>query len=110
MVACREMAFHSDPIVPGGLLVTSYTTRLIPRTSLVMRVEIRASTSGGKGNQSVFMPSVEVTAQRDGLVVGVGGANYADFVRSLLFKSLLGAASFGCEKWLSTASVLKRAA
>jgi hypothetical protein len=36
---------YSHSMVPGGLLVTSSTTRLISRTSLVMRVEIRASTS-----------------------------------------------------------------
>ena len=29
---------HSHSIVPGGLLVTSYTTRLTPFTSLMMRV------------------------------------------------------------------------
>jgi hypothetical protein len=34
-------------MVPGGLLVTSSTTRFTSRTSLVMRVEIRASTSYG---------------------------------------------------------------
>ena len=36
---------HSHSMVPGGLLVTSSTTRLTSRTSLVMRVEIFASTS-----------------------------------------------------------------
>ena len=36
---------HSHSMVPGGLLVTSSTTRLTSRTSLVMRVEILASTS-----------------------------------------------------------------
>src|SRR3954465_12377976 len=36
---------YSHSIVPGGLLVTSSTTRLIARTSLVMRVEIFARTS-----------------------------------------------------------------
>jgi hypothetical protein len=36
---------HSHSIVPGGLLVTSRVTRLISRTSLVIRVEMRASTS-----------------------------------------------------------------
>ena len=29
---------HSHSIVPGGLLVTSYTTRFTPFTSLMMRV------------------------------------------------------------------------
>lgn len=36
---------HSHSIVPGGLLVISYTTRFIPRTSLTMRLEHRSSTS-----------------------------------------------------------------
>ena len=36
---------HSHSMVPGGLLVTSSTTRLTSRTSLVIRVEIVASTS-----------------------------------------------------------------
>ena len=36
---------HSHSMVPGGLLVTSRTTRLTSRTSLVIRVEILASTS-----------------------------------------------------------------
>jgi hypothetical protein len=39
----RQVYSHS--IVPGGLDVTSRTTRLISRTSLVIRVEIRSSTS-----------------------------------------------------------------
>lgn len=36
---------HSHSMVPGGLLVISSTTRLTSRTSLVMRVEMVASTS-----------------------------------------------------------------
>ncbi len=36
---------YSHSMVPGGLLVTSTTTRLTSRTSLVIRVEIRSSTS-----------------------------------------------------------------
>ncbi|TMR93411.1 hypothetical protein EJK15_39520 [Nonomuraea basaltis] len=36
---------HSHSMVPGGLLVTSTTTRLISRTSFVIRVEMRDSTS-----------------------------------------------------------------
>ena len=36
---------YSHSMVPGGLLVTSSTTRLTSATSLVMRVEIRSSTS-----------------------------------------------------------------
>ena len=41
----RRRPAHSHSMVPGGLLVTSRTTRLTSRTSLVMRVEILASTS-----------------------------------------------------------------
>ncbi len=36
---------HSHSMVPGGLEVTSRTTRLTSRTSFVMRFEMRASTS-----------------------------------------------------------------
>ncbi len=36
---------HSHSMVPGGLLVTSRVTRLTSGTSLVIRVEMRASTS-----------------------------------------------------------------
>lgn len=36
---------HSHSMVPGGLLVMSSTTRLTSDTSLVMRVEMRSSTS-----------------------------------------------------------------
>ena len=36
---------HSHSMVPGGLLVTSSTTRLTSATSLVMRVEMRSRTS-----------------------------------------------------------------
>jgi hypothetical protein len=36
---------YSHSMVPGGLLVMSSTTRLTSATSLVMRVEMRSSTS-----------------------------------------------------------------
>jgi hypothetical protein len=36
---------YSHSMVPGGLLVMSSTTRLTSGTSLVMRVEMRSSTS-----------------------------------------------------------------
>ena len=36
---------HSHSIVDGGLLLTSYTTRLMPRTSLTIRLEVRARRS-----------------------------------------------------------------
>ncbi len=42
---CPSAPAHSHSMVPGGLLVTSRTTRLTSRTSLVMRVEMVASTS-----------------------------------------------------------------
>ena len=58
-------------MVAGGLLLTSYTTRLTPFTSLAIRLEMWASTSGGNGNQSAVIPSRLVTARSaDGLVVG----------------------------------------
>ena len=36
---------YSHSIVAGGFELMSYTTRLTPRTSLMIRVEIRARTS-----------------------------------------------------------------
>ena len=48
-------------MVPGGLLVMSSTTRLTSRTSLVIRVEIRASTSYGSRAQSAVIASSLVT-------------------------------------------------
>src|SRR5207253_2008867 len=42
---------HSHSIVPGGLLVMSYTTRLIPRTELMIRDDARARTSCGMRDQ-----------------------------------------------------------
>src|SRR5262245_52708569 len=55
---------YSHSIVAGGFDDTSYTTRLIPRTSLMMRFEMRPSTSCGKKYQSAVMPSVLVTARK----------------------------------------------
>ena len=40
---------YSHSIVPGGLLVTSYTTRLTPLTSLMMRVAVRPRNAMSKG-------------------------------------------------------------
>src|SRR5690606_18144776 len=48
---------HSHSIVPGGFDVTSSTTRLTSRTSLVIRVEILARTSYGSRDQSAVMAS-----------------------------------------------------
>lgn len=41
----RGLPAYSHSIVPGGLLVISYTTRLIWGTSLMMRFDMCASTS-----------------------------------------------------------------
>jgi hypothetical protein len=41
----RPGSDHSHSIVAGGFDEMSYTTRLIPRTSLITRVDIRASSS-----------------------------------------------------------------
>lgn len=54
---------HSHSIVPGGLLVTSRTTRFTSATSLVMRVEIFASVSYGSRDQSAVMASSEETGR-----------------------------------------------
>ena len=43
--ATPNLTGYSHSMVPGGLLVTSSTTRLTSGTSLVIRVEIRSSTS-----------------------------------------------------------------
>ena len=50
-------------MVPGGLDVTSYVTRLIPLTELTILLEIFDNTYGGKRYQSAVMPSVLVTAR-----------------------------------------------
>src|SRR5207237_741518 len=54
---------HSHSMVPGGFDVKSYTTRLMPCTSLTIRVATRARKCGSKGKMSAVMPSVEVTAR-----------------------------------------------
>src|SRR2546430_14274240 len=41
----NRRSIHSHSIVPGGLLVTSNTTRLTPFTSLTIRLEIFSSSS-----------------------------------------------------------------
>ncbi len=58
-----ELVAHSHSMVPGGLLVTSSTTRLTSVTSLVMRVEILASTSYGTRVQSAVIASSEDTGR-----------------------------------------------
>jgi len=59
----RHVVAYSHSIVPGGLLVTSSTTRLTSGTSLVMRVEILASTSYGTRVQSAVIASSEDTGR-----------------------------------------------
>ena len=54
---------HSHSMVPGGLLVTSSTTRLTSRTSFVMRFEMRASTSYGNRVQSAVIASSDETGR-----------------------------------------------
>src|SRR6266702_30488 len=56
-------AAHSHSMVPGGLLVMSSTTRLISGTSLVILVEIVASTASGSRAQSAVMASSLVTGR-----------------------------------------------
>src|SRR4051812_48785290 len=62
-VPSRAGTYYSHSIVPGGLLVTSSTTRFTAGTSLVMRVEIRASTSYGIRAQSAVIASSLVTGR-----------------------------------------------
>lgn len=54
---------HSHSMVAGGLPDMSYTTRLMPRTSLVMRVDTVASKACGSGAQCAVMKSVVCTAR-----------------------------------------------
>lgn len=54
---------YSHSIVPGGLLVMSYVTRLMPRTSLTIRVATRVRNATSNGYTSAVMPSTEVTAR-----------------------------------------------
>ena len=58
-----ELVAHSHSMVPGGLLVTSSTTRLTSGTSLVIRVEILARTSYGTRVQSAVIASSEETGR-----------------------------------------------
>jgi hypothetical protein len=53
---------YSHSIVAGGLLLMSYTTRLIPLTLLIISLEMWAKNSYGKCAQSAVMPSTLVTA------------------------------------------------
>ena len=48
----------SRSIVPGGCEATSWTMRLIPRTSLIMRVAAGPRNSCGNGKWSADAPSI----------------------------------------------------
>ena len=54
---------YSHSIVLGGLELMSYTTRLTPVTSLMMRLDTRARNSCGRRAQSAVMASRLVTAR-----------------------------------------------
>src|SRR6202012_6033475 len=54
---------HSHSIVPGGLDVISYVTRLIPRTSFTIRPATRVKNPISNGYTSAVIPSVDVTAR-----------------------------------------------
>jgi hypothetical protein len=54
---------HSHSIVPGGLLVISYVTRLIPRTSFTIRFATRVKNAMSNGYTSAVIPSLLVTAR-----------------------------------------------
>lgn len=53
----RNSYRYSHSIVDGGLELMSYTRRLMPRTELIIRVEMRARRSCGNGYQSAVMKS-----------------------------------------------------
>ena len=55
---------HSHSIVAGGLEDTSYVTRLIPRTSLMIRDDTFFSSAYGSSAQSAVMKSLVCTARK----------------------------------------------
>lgn len=55
---------YSSSIVPGGLLVISYSTRLTPLTSLTILFITLPSTSQGSSAASAVMKSDVVTARK----------------------------------------------
>ncbi len=59
----RSRCPHSHSIVPGGFEVMSYTTRLTPGTSLMIRCDITSSVSYGTRAQSAVIASSLVTAR-----------------------------------------------
>ncbi len=54
---------HSHSIVAGGFPEMSYTARLIPRTSLMIRFDTRPSSEYGRCAQCAVMKSVVCTAR-----------------------------------------------
>ena len=66
-------------MVAGGLEEISYTTRLTPRTSFRIRLEIFRSTSADSATQSAVMPSwLSTTRKRDGVLVTALVTDHAD--------------------------------
>ena len=59
----RAFENHSNSIVPGGLLVKSYMTRLTPRTSLIILLITLFSTSYGISAASAVIKSMVLTAR-----------------------------------------------
>lgn len=59
----RQGSGYSHSMVPGGFDVTSSTTRFTPAISLVMRLEMRASTSYGRRVQSAVIASSDDTGR-----------------------------------------------
>jgi hypothetical protein len=53
----------SDSIAAGGFQEMSYTTRLMPRTSLMMRFDALPSSSWGSGAHCSVMKSLVCTAR-----------------------------------------------
>lgn len=59
----RQTSIHSHSIVAGGFPEMSYTARLIPRTSLMIRFDTRPSSEYGRCAQCAVMKSVVCTAR-----------------------------------------------
>lgn len=63
LASFRGLVTYSHSIVAGGFDVQSSTTRLMPFTSLMIRLEILSRTSYGIRAQSAVIPSIDVTAR-----------------------------------------------
>lgn len=59
----RRTRFHSHSMVAGGFELTSYVTRLMPRTSLMIRPDTFLSSAYGSSAQSAVMKSLVCTAR-----------------------------------------------